>query len=614
MCGICGYISKTNELDDNKIKLLNNGLKHRGPDEEGYYTHKNISIGHRRLSIIDLKTGQQPMYNDTNNLIITYNGELYNYKELKQQLIKKGYSFKTNSDTEVVLKCYEYYGNSCVNHFRGMFALAIVSLEKKEVFIARDHLGIKPLVFYNDDNHFAFSSEISSLASIKEFNKDIDYYAIDQYLSFQYIPAPRTIYRKINKLLPAHYMVVDFNGKILANKNYWKLNFNQKNYSEKKWLSIIESEIKESVKKHTVADVKFGAFLSGGIDSTLIVKYMTQILGEGINTYTIGFKDSKVDESYWADQVAKKYNTNHKLLTLEGNALELLPKIVQHYGEPFGDFSAVPTYYVSQMASQDVKMVLSGDGADEGFAGYSHYPKWYNYINADKLFFPNSFIEKSYPTLNKLHPKRYPNLSKKADFIENYLPYRMRIRKTDREQLWNSQYRFLLDLPNEIIQNYQDSYRKITPFNRSQYFDCKVFLPSDILTKVDIASMMNSLEVRTPLVDKTIFELASQLPLDFKLNRKNGEWNGKAILKRLLEKDFDDNFIYRKKQGFEIPLDKWLFEGSNFKKSQEKIIDSSDLQTIFNKDQLVKTTSNKEAYSTWQLLVLSEWFEQYHIC
>lgn len=612
MCGISGLISKNNNFIQEDLIKINKKLNHRGPDEDGYYFHKNLGIGHKRLSIIDLSTGKQPMHNDNKDLSITYNGELYNYKELRNSLIKKGLRFHTNSDTEVVLKAYEYYGNTCVNHFRGMFAFAIINKEKKELFIARDHIGIKPIVYYQDENSFAFASEIKALSSTPNFVKDIDYYAIDQYLTYQYIPAPRTIFNNVKKLLPGHFMVVGFDGLVKVNKKYWDISFKPITKSNKDWLRCLSQEIKESVKKHMVSDVEFGAFLSGGIDSTLIVKYMTELRGEGIKTYTIGFKDSKVDETPWATKVSKKYKTNHTSLLLEGNALDILPKLVKHYGEPFGDFSSVPTFYVSQIAAKDVKMVLSGDGADEAFAGYSHYPGWKEYKNtSEEYLYKNNFVKKWYPLANLIRPKKYPKINNPCSVLDNYLPWRQRMVNAKREKLWKSKYSYILNLPNELVYNYQESFAKNGEFSGSQYFDIKTFLPSCILTKVDIASMMSSLEVRTPLTDKRIYELAATIPPELLINKENGTWSGKHIFKKLLEPDFDDDFIYRKKQGFEIPLDKWLFEIENLKTIKERFNNpKSILNELFNNQFLNELLMEKKAYDVWLLLVLDEWFCQ----
>lgn len=612
MCGISGYIDKSlKPAIESIVNSMNAALNHRGPDEDGYFYYHNIGLGHKRLSIIDLSSGQQPMKNDNNKLIISYNGELYNYLELRNSLIKKGLKFHTNSDTEVVLKSYEYFGNSCVDHFRGMFAFSIINLLKNEIFIARDQLGIKPLMYYQDHQYFGFASEINSLTKLPDFNKEIDYYAIDQYLTYQYIPAPRTIFRKVSKLLPGHFMVVGFDGNIKSIKKYWDLKFKSSLKKSKGLMKTVEQGLKESIKLHTISDVDFGAFLSGGIDSTLVVKYMTEILGKGIKTFSIGFKDSSVNELPWADQVAKKYDTQHTSLTLEGNALELLPKIVKHYGEPFGDFSSIPTYYVSNIASQDVKMVLSGDGADEAFAGYSHYPKWIDYIKNNKPYFNNPSIEKYYPILNKVNSNRYPKLPRASDDLNNYLRYRTRIGSNQRQNLWKPEYKFLLNLPNELEYNYGSRFREISEVSRSQYFDAMVFMSSDILTKVDIASMMNSLEVRTPFTDVKIFEMAASISPDLLFEKRGNKLVGKTILKKLLESDFDSNFIYREKQGFEIPLEKWLFEGNNFINIEARFKNPSGiLLKLFEKSMLDLILNERKGYETWLLLVLDEWFNR----
>lgn len=614
MCGISGFISKKASIAPKALESINSELSHRGPDEEGYYYHKNLGLGHKRLSIIDITSGKQPMRNETEDLIISYNGELYNFLELKKDLVGKGRTFETSSDTEVVLKAYEYYGNDCVKHFRGMFSFAIINKKKQEVFIARDQLGIKPIVYYSDDNCFAWASEIKALKALNNFKGDIDFYAIDQYLKFQFIPAPRTSYRKVKKLPPASFMVVAFNGEIKTIKKYWSLDFKKiTTRSEKNWLSLVEDSIRDSIRAHTVSDVEFGAFLSGGVDSTLVVKYMTELLGKGVKTYSIGFKDSKANEMDWARQASKVYSTDHTELTLEGNALEILPILVKHYGEPFGDFSSVPTFYVSELASKDVKMVLSGDGADEIFVGYSHYPKWYNYINNDvnKTIYNNSITEKVYPYLNKILPRRYPMIKRPLDNLNDYTRYRSRMNKESRAALWKTNYKFLTDLPDELVINHENGYLSNDEFVRSQYFDINVFMPGDILTKVDIASMINSLEVRTPLTDIKVYELAASIPTNqlFKMDDKG--FQGKILLKKLLEKDFDNSFINRKKQGFEIPLEKWLFSQDNYNIIKSRFLKKSGmLLEFFERTELERILEKKNGFHVWLLLILDEWFNQ----
>jgi asparagine synthase (glutamine-hydrolysing) len=612
MCGISGYISKTEKADLQLVKNINDHLAHRGPDEEGVFLYENIAIAHKRLSIIDLESGKQPMKNDNEKLIITYNGELYNFHEIRKELKSKGLNFRTSSDTEVVLKAYEYYGNKCVQHFRGMFAFAIVNLDKKEIFMARDHLGIKPLVYYQDNYKFAFASEIQALKKIDNFNNELDLSALDQYLTYQYIPAPKTIYRKIKKLLPGHSLVVDFKGNIKSINNYWDLEFKPNLIrSKNQWKEHLESSIEESVKLHTISDVDFGAFLSGGIDSTIIVKYMTKALGYPIKTFNIGFKESNFDETHYAKLVAKKYQTNHTSYTIEEDALSVLPQLVNHYGEPYGDFSAVPTYYVSKIAGEHVKMVLSGDGGDEIFAGYSNYPKWLGYVRNNSISYKNRWIERLYPYANKLLPKRYPDLMPSFDEIPNYLTYKTRISYSDREQLWKPEYRYLADLPYENIDKYKKAFRSFSNLNRAQYFDIKTFLPDDILIKVDIASMMSSLEVRTPLIDKNVYELASQIPAKYLLNQDGENWSGKVIFKELLSSDFDDSFLNRPKKGFEIPLKKWLGSESNYKIVKDRFNDPNcALKQYFDHLKMFEFIEKGSEYNLWMLLMLDEWLLQ----
>jgi asparagine synthase (glutamine-hydrolysing) len=587
-------------------------MSHRGPDGYGIHIDNNIAIGHRRLSIIDLATGTQPMKNDAKSLIITYNGELYNYLEIKKVLINKGYQFKTTSDTEVVLKSYEEWRKECVKKFRGMFAFGIIDYRNQELFLARDPLGIKPLVYYTDDQVFAFTSEINSLKKIEGFCNEHDLLAMDQYLTYQYIPAPRTIYRKVKKLLPGHFLIVGFNGTIKLEQSYWDIGFKPNHIPTKnQWVESLDKAIEESVKLHTISDVDFGAFLSGGLDSTIIVKYMTRVLGYPVKTFTIGFKEKEYNETEYANRVAKKYGTQHTNCLIEEDALSILPNLVKHYGEPFGDFSAVPTYFVSKIASSNVKMVLSGDGGDEIFAGYSTYPWWLRYEENNPIYYKSNTVKRLYPFANWILPGKYPKLSTQVDQLSNYLKVRTRLTYNEREQLWQPQYRYLLDIPYENIEKYNEAFHQQTTLSRAQYFDIKTSLPGDILMKVDTASMLNSLEVRTPLIDKDIFELAARIPSKYLMNNHTeSAWQGKLILKELLKGDFEDSFINRPKRGFEIPLDKWL-GGANQDKLKAYFEGTNNpLFDFFVPEKLKEISKGNDYYTKWLLLVLHEWLIQ----
>lgn len=606
MCGIAGYIDIHTLVKEEVIEKMTAAIAHRGPDGFGHKLFGNVAIGHRRLSIIDLASGQQPMCGESQYSWITYNGELYNYLEIKAELIALGYHFKTNSDTEVIISAYEKWGEACLQKFRGMFAFGIVDLKKQTVFVARDHFGIKPLFIYKSKNIVAFGSELQQFTALPEFDATYNLRAIDQYLWLNYIPAPLTVYESVTKLNAAHYVTIDFSGKVSEQKEYWNLDYSKKLIkTESEWLEATDATIRESVKAHLISDVPFGAFLSGGIDSSLVVSHMSRILDKKVETFSIGFEEEEYNELKYSSQVAEKYNTNHHIEIVKPDALAILPTMVKHYGEPYGDSSSIPTYYVCEMARKHVTMVLSGDGGDECFAGYTSHLSWLKYM---PLNYRTGFRKKIYPLQEKLFPKRYPS----KETIENWMTNIQLLDKNWRAQLWKDEYRAnITDLPEGFDELF-DSTKKFTPANRVQYMDMKTYMSDDILKKVDVASMIHSLEVRTPLIDKKVWEMAAMIPEEFNINKNSGEWRGKLILKKLLANNFPDNFVNRRKQGFSIPLSKW-FEGDD--KLNQLISDklsskNSLLNTYFNSGTINKLINSDNAGGLWSLLFMEEWLHQ----
>jgi len=607
MCGIAGYIDLYQNASESIIKQMTDAISHRGPDGFGHKLFGNVAIGHRRLSIIDLASGAQPMSNLKETLWITFNGELYNYLELKHQLTALGYAFKTSSDTEVIIYAYEKWGKDCLRHFRGMFAFAIADLEKKEIFIARDHFGIKPLYFYQSKNIIAFGSELQQFKELPGFESDIDLNAIDQYLWLQYIPAPLTIFRSVKKLRAAHYITIGFDGKISGQAGYWDLSFAEKKIkTQKEWLEATEAAIKNSVKAHLVSDVPFGAFLSGGIDSSLVVSYMRQLLPRPVETFSIGFEEEEYNELKYSEVVAKKYGTNHHVEIVKPDAMSILPELVRHYGEPYGDSSCIPTYYVCQLARKHVTMALSGDGGDECFAGYNSYTTWMKFQPEN---YRTGLRKKLYPLAQTLLPGRYP----KQDILKEWVSNMSYLQSDWRSKLWRADYQ---DCISAMPQGFEEIFSNTSAFskvNKVQYLDMKTYMNFDILTKVDIASMMHGLEVRTPLIDKEVWEFAATIPEEFNINNRSGEWRGKLLLKELLLRDFPAGFVHRKKQGFGVPISKWFaHEGQLNSYVHDRILSSSSLTSNYFNQSAVKELMKANHYGAiWLILFLEEWFSQF---
>ncbi len=607
MCGIAGYIDLNALANESVIKKMTDAISHRGPDGFGHKLFGNVAIGHRRLSIIDLASGHQPMSDATGNTWITYNGELYNYLVLKNELIDFGYNFKTSSDTEVIIYAYEKWGEACIEKFRGMFAFAIVDLEKKQLFIARDHFGIKPLFFYQSENIVAFGSELQQFKCLPEFDNKLDINAIDQFLWLQYIPAPLTVFKAVKKLKAAHYITINFGGEVSEQKQYWDLDYSKKQIkTEAEWLDATDAVIKDSVKAHLVSDVPFGAFLSGGIDSSLVVSHMSQMLNKKVETFSIGFEEEEYNELRYSEQVAKKFNTNHHTEIVKPNALSILPKLVKHYGEPYGDSSCIPTYYVCELARKHVTMVLSGDGGDECFAGYNSHINWLKYMPMNYKVGIKKMI---YPMQEMLLPSKYP----KKDTLKNWIDCVQYLDINWRTRLWNDEYKSSIAQVPEGFEKLFNHTKDFTLANKVQYMDMKTYMNFDILTKVDVASMIHSLEVRTPLIDKEVWELAATIPEEFNINKNSGEWQGKQLLKKLLSKNFQDEFVNRKKQGFSIPLTKWFSrEGELNQLLQDKLLSQNSLlKEYFNTATIQELIRTNNTSGLWLLVFLEEWLHQY---
>ena len=613
MCGISGIINyhQSNKVKLDDLKKITDVIAHRGPDGSGYWLRDNIGFGHRRLSIIDLEGSNQPMSIEDDNFVITFNGEIYNYLELKKELITLGYSFKTNGDTEVILKAYEHWGTECIQKLRGMFAFSIWDNIKKEAFIARDHFGIKPLIYYRGQDFFMFGSEIQQFRKHVKFNREVNINALSDYLKYGYIPAPLTIFKDLYKLEPGNFLRINHYGKIIEHKEYFDVEFKPNSkVSYDEWIERVEEAIDASVAYHKIADVPYGSFLSGGIDSSLIASSLAE-KGKSVDVFTMGFSDNEFNEVPYAKQVVKKYNLKHHIEHVKMNDVEdILPKLIQHYGEPFSDSSAIPTYYISKKIREHLPVVLSGDGGDEAFGGYYSYQ---NYLKIQNPHPPKegykNYIKSALKYIGKTYKTtpRTPNLDDWVNVIS-----RFNTEQTKKVLRFKE-----LDFENDI---YYKWYKKgisqnLDAYSLVSYLDFKTYLHGDILTKVDIASMMNSLEVRTPLIDVEIVNLMAQIPQKYKITRNyDGSWNKKMILNSISEKRFGSEFVNRKKQGFAAPLHNWFgkttalgkrsFEMINSKNSKMyDFLEQNEIQSIF------KNNENLDFNKLYQLFILEEWLK-----
>ena len=617
MCGIAGklFFNVDRVVDFNDIKRMTDSIYHRGPDDEGHYIDRNIGLGFRRLSIIDIDHGHQPLSNSNKTIWITFNGEIYNFKELRHELIKKNYIFKTDSDTEVIVNLYEEYGENCVNHLRGMFAFVIWDQRKKKLFGARDHLGIKPFYFYQDNHKFVWGSEIKAVKSSGDIETNLCLKSLDQYMTYGHMLKKESIYKEIKKLEPGTSFVIEpFKSSEVKFKKFWVLE-NKPDYTKTRsdFHEEIRNELEHSIKLQMISDVPLGAFLSGGVDSSSVVAMMSGISDRPIKTFSIGFKEQEFDETKYAKLVAKKFNTDHHEMIVEPESIDLLPELVNLFDEPFADSSAVPMYYLSKFAREHVTVALSGDGGDELFAGYSRYN---NMIKLHNRPFNNSLINKIASSVHNVTPD-YLELKKWSYYFgidSNYIGAAMGIFKPyERKKLYKDwvidtldEYESEMD-KIELCKNFSGDF-----ISRMQNLDLNTYLVDDVLTKVDRASMANSLEVRVPILDHKFVELSATIPSEFKINNVDQ----KIIFKDAMRDLLPDEILSHKKQGFSVPVSSWFREDLKDYLSDTLLSSDAKINNYLCKDEISKIVMNHNkgmrdfSSKIWSLLFLEEWMKK----
>jgi asparagine synthase (glutamine-hydrolysing) len=599
MCGIAGILDINSTPEKGLMERMCRIMTHRGPDGEGYHISGPVALGHRRLSIIDLEGGKQPLCNEDGTVWITFNGEIYNFQELRDDLVARGHRFATRSDTEAIVHAYEQYGERCVERLRGMFAFAVWDSKMGKLFIARDRLGKKPVYYCHNAGRFLFASEIKAILQDDGVKRELDPKALVDYLTYHYIPFPETIFKGIKKLEPGHFMVVriahdvrnvrnvqeaqdvqiehaERSNKVtseviehperleLSIDQYWDIRYEPDDcLSESDWIDALREKLREAVKIRLISEVPLGAFLSGGIDSSTVVALMSQVQSAPVKTFSIGFREKDFSELEYARQVAEKFGTEHHEFVVEPDAIEVLPRLAWEFDEPFADSSAIPTYYVSKAAREQVTVILSGDGGDETFAGYRRYGWAQDMSKCDaipaplkKAFFglPASLLPdgiKGKGALKHLSKGAFERYAGLNTFGEP--PYLEKVLSKDTLSAVRRVYSGRLP-DYSAMERYYKSCSASDYLTRIQYVDTKVYLSEDILTKVDRASMFCSLETRAPLLDHEVIELAARMPSSFKL--KSGET--KYILKKAMEGILPDDILYRRKMGFGVPLVHWF--------------------------------------------------------
>jgi len=583
MCGITGIVDLRAErrIDEALLRTMNDSLDHRGPDGSGFHFEPGVGLGHRRLSIIDLEGGRQPLYNEDGSVVVTFNGEIFNFAEIERELVARGHTFRTRCDTEVIVHAWEEWREKCLDRFNGMFAFAIWDQRTKTLFLARDRLGVKPVYYAYVDGLLIFGSELKALMANPSVPRRLDSTAVEEYFTFGYVPDPKTIYRDVHKLEPGCYLVLNRGAQSVSQVRYWDVPL----YGERvrdggpaEWQAELVERLREAVRKRLVADVPLGAFLSGGIDSSAVVAMMRDLDPNGhILTCSIGFHEPRYDESEYADLVAKAKRTDHRVETVTVSDYGLLDKLVDVYDEPYADSSAIPTYRVCELARRHVTVALSGDGGDENFIGYRRY-RLLAGEEAVRGRLPLSLRRSVFGPLGRWYPKLdwAPRvLRAKSTFqalardrLGGYLHAVSLCTDDLRVKLFSSDFR--RDLhgyhAGEVFERHVAGKSFNDAMAVAQYLDFKTYLPGDILTKVDRASMAHSLEVRTPFLDYEFVEWAAGLPSSVKL--RGG--TGKHILKEALRPSLPPEVLDRRKMGFAVPVDMW-FRGALSERIREAV-------------------------------------------
>jgi asparagine synthase (glutamine-hydrolysing) len=565
MCGICGVMNFDGRpVEQAAIGAMCRTIEHRGPDDEGIWTGGGVGLGMRRLSIIDLASGHQPIWNEDNTVCVVFNGEIYNYQELRERLVRAGHRFRTNADTEVIVHLYEDHGVDCVAHLEGMFAFAIWDTREQRLLLARDRLGEKPLAYFADGRRLVFGSEIKALTAFG-VSSELDVEAIYHYFTLLSVPAPLTVFRHVRKLMPGHYLTCDRRGQIEI-RQYWDVNCWDASapVREADRLAELDALLQRSVRQRLIADVPVGALLSGGIDSSLIVALMSKISNAPLRTFSVGFEDSaESNELPFARQVAERFGTVHEEMHVRPDIQSLLPRLVWQWDEPFAVSSAVPTYLLAKVVRQHVKVVLTGDGGDELFAGYPRY-QWDHW--ADRLGWPGAIAGRGFAALLGQMVTPTPQLRRPLRFARSlsmppdarYTFYLSKVDAAAKRDLftpeWLEQFKRLGLVDTAVLDRAYKDFAGHDPLNRRLYGDIKSSLPDEMLTKVDRMSMAASLEARPPLLDHHLVEFAATLPTSDKLQGRTS----KRLLKMLAAQCLPPAILNRPKHGFDVPVGSWL--------------------------------------------------------
>jgi asparagine synthase (glutamine-hydrolysing) len=625
MCGITGFVNADGRpIDRALLERMNLAIIHRGPDEDGFYVKNNVGLAMRRLSIIDLAGGQQPIANEDGSKWIVFNGEIYNYQELREGLLERGHKLHTHSDTEVIVHLYDEYGVDCLKHLRGMFALAIWNENEKALFVARDRVGKKPLLYSHQPNgDFIFGSEFQAVLQHPAISREVDHDAIDSYMSYLCVPAPQTAFKAIRKLEPGHWL--KWHAGQIETRRYWLPDFSKK-------IKITDAEaieetiriVRESTRLRLISEVPLGAFLSGGVDSSIVVALMAQESSTPVKTFSIGFEEQDFSELKYARRVAEHVGAEYNEFIVRPDALEVLPTLVEHYGEPYADSSAIPTYYVSKETRRHVTVALNGDGGDESFAGYERYvamavaeiykkiPRALRtpLIEGPINMLPTSEVKKTFVrdvqrffiSVSEEVPDRYGRwMSTFKPAVKDEIYTDDFARSIDRDRAWQVLYKWI------------SGSNGIGLLDKMLLTDQMTYLPNDLLVKVDIASMANSLEARSPFLDHKVIEFAASLPEELKISR----FRPKSLLKKVAARLVPSDVVYRPKMGFGVPVGRW-FRGEMKGFVSDILLSERALRRGVVKREKIEQyvlqhTSGQvdHSFQIWTLLMLELWYQRF---
>ena len=620
MCGIAGFVESDATLTDvvraDLIHRMCDVIRHRGPDDEGVFVDRGVALGMRRLSIIDLSSGHQPIHNEDRTVWIVFNGEIYNFPELRRQLEAAGHRFYTNTDTEAIVHAYEQWGVDGVRRLRGMFGFAIWDTRSKTLVVARDRIGIKPLHYAAVGGRLYFGSEIKSLLEAPDVSCEIDPDALDHYLSFLYTPRDGSIFRSVRKLPPGHVLIWH-DGRIDI-RQYWQLPAQESfRGSEVDAVRDLQVTLADAVKSHLISDVPLGAFLSGGIDSSLVVGLMAQASGRRVKTFSIGFDDPAFDELEHARTVARHFDTDHHEFVVKPDAVAILDRLIAHFDEPFADSSAIPTWYVSEMARRHVTVVLSGDGGDELFGGYDRYLPHPRVVAFDR------YSPRALRRVAAIAAARLPHGVRGKNFLRHvgrgehgrYIDAIRFFSADEKPALLSADLRAALTQadPEIRLAAHFDRYRNLSWASQMMRFDAETYLPEDVLTKVDRMSMAHSIESRVPLLDNDVIAFASSLPASMKIRGARR----KHVLKQVAAALLPPAILDRRKQGFGVPLGTW-FRGNLRELFGDTLLSPSSLQRGYFEPRFVRrvvdehlTGGRDHTLRLWQLVVFERWHQLY---